>query len=98
VKGRQQLWLRALDALQTQPMPGTDDARYPFWSPDSHYVGFFAQGELKKIAASGGPAQSLCKLRSGVADRGIAITLLCFLPVWVGELSAYPLPADSLSK
>jgi serine/threonine protein kinase len=60
VKGKRQLWLRPLDALQAQPMPGTDDATYPFWSPDSGYIGFFAQGKLKKIAASGGPAQSLC--------------------------------------
>ena len=49
-----------MDALQSQPMPGTDDATYPFWSPDSRYIGFFAQGKLKKIAASGGPTQSLC--------------------------------------
>jgi Tol biopolymer transport system component len=59
VNGKRQLWLRPLDALQAQPMPGTEDAKYPFWSPDSRYVGFFAQGKLKKIAASGGPAQTL---------------------------------------
>jgi eukaryotic-like serine/threonine-protein kinase len=62
VNGRQQLWLRALDALQAQPMPGTDDAIYPFWSPDSRYIGFFdqRQAKLKKIAVSSGLAQSLC--------------------------------------
>jgi serine/threonine-protein kinase len=60
VNGKQQLWLRPLDALQTQPMPTTEGALFPFWSPDSHYIGFFAQGKLKKIAASGGPSQSLC--------------------------------------
>jgi Tol biopolymer transport system component len=60
VNGKQQLWLRPLDALQAQPMPTTEDALFPFWSPDSRYIGFFAQGKLKKIAASGGPSQSLC--------------------------------------
>jgi hypothetical protein len=65
VKGKRQLWLRALDSLQTQPMPGTDDAKFPFWSPDSRYIGFFAQGKLKKIAANGGPAQSLCDAADG---------------------------------
>jgi hypothetical protein len=45
MNGKQQLWQRALDALQAQPMPGTDDATYPFWSPDSHYIGFFARRE-----------------------------------------------------
>ena len=60
VNGKLQLWLRPLDVLQAQPMPTTEDATYPFWSPDSRYIGFFAQGRLKKIAAGGGPAQSIC--------------------------------------
>ena len=53
VNGKFQLWVRALEALQARVMPGTDDARYPFWSPDSRYIGFFAGGKLKKVAASG---------------------------------------------
>ena len=65
VKGKRQLWLRAMDALQAQPMPSTEDATYPFWSPDSRYIGFFAEGKLKKVAASGGPAQSLCDASNG---------------------------------
>jgi Tol biopolymer transport system component len=60
VGGKQQLWLRAMDALQAQPMPFTEDAAFPFWSPDSRYIGFFAQDKLKRVPASGGPAQSLC--------------------------------------
>jgi hypothetical protein len=46
-------------------VPGTEDALFPFWSPDSRYIGFFAQGKLKKIAAGGGPAQSLCEVITG---------------------------------
>jgi eukaryotic-like serine/threonine-protein kinase len=65
VNRKLQLWLRSMDALQAQPMPFTEGATYPFWSPDSRYIGFFAQGKLKKIAASGGPAQSLCDARGG---------------------------------
>jgi len=65
VNGKRQLWLRALDALQGQLMPGTEDATNPFWSPDSRYIGFFAEGKLKKIAASGGPPQSLCPAPTG---------------------------------
>jgi Tol biopolymer transport system component len=63
--GKVQLWLRALDAPQARAIPGTDDAAWPFWSPDSRYIGFFAQGKLKKIAASGGPAQSLADVPNG---------------------------------
>src|ERR1017187_3963458 len=60
VQGKNLLWIRALDALQAQVLPGTEGAPYPFWSPDSRYVAFFADGKLKKVAAGGGPAQPLC--------------------------------------
>ena len=53
------LWVRALDSVQPRALPGTENATYPFWSPDSRYIGFFAQGKLKKIALTGGPAQTL---------------------------------------
>jgi Tol biopolymer transport system component/predicted Ser/Thr protein kinase len=69
VKGKRQLWVRAMDALQAQPMPGTDDAAYPFWSPDSRYIAFFAQARLKTIAAGGGPAQVVCDV-SGAGAGG----------------------------
>ena len=58
--GKRQLWIRPMDALQWQPMPSTDDARYPFWSPDSRNIAFFAEGKIRKIAASGGPSQPVC--------------------------------------
>jgi Tol biopolymer transport system component len=54
------LWVRALDSLQPQLLPGTEGAADPFWSPDSRYIGFFAQSKLKKSAVTGGPAQTLC--------------------------------------
>ncbi len=58
--GKLQLWVRPLDALSAQTLAGTDGAAYPFWSPDSRFIGFFADSKLKKIDASGGPAQTLC--------------------------------------
>ena len=63
--GKRQLWLRRLGALETQPMSTTEDARYPFWSPDSRFIGFFAQGKLRKIEASGGPSQPICDAVDG---------------------------------
>ena len=41
------LWLRPLDRTAWTPVPGTEDARYPFWSPDSRHIGFSADGKLK---------------------------------------------------
>jgi len=63
--GTLRLWLRPLDALDPQPLAGTEEAHYPFWSPDSRYIGFFAQGKLKKIAVTGGPTQNLCDAPEG---------------------------------
>jgi Tol biopolymer transport system component len=58
--GRDLIWIRALDALESRPLEGTDGAAFPFWSPDSHALAFFAQGKLKKIDAAGGSPQVLC--------------------------------------
>jgi Tol biopolymer transport system component len=54
-----QLWVRPMDSTSAQPLAGTDDASLPFWSPDSRRLGFFAQGKLRIIDASGGAVQSL---------------------------------------
>jgi eukaryotic-like serine/threonine-protein kinase len=62
---QRRLWVRPLDALDAQALSGTDDATFPFWSPDSAFVAFFAQGKLKKIALTGGPPQTLCDAPQG---------------------------------
>jgi Tol biopolymer transport system component/predicted Ser/Thr protein kinase len=54
------LWVRRLDSLSSQRLAGTEDGLYPFWSPDSRWIGFFAGGKLKKIQALGGPVEVLC--------------------------------------
>jgi Tol biopolymer transport system component len=58
--GNTQIWIRPLDSLSAQPLAGTAGASSPFWSPDSRYLGFFADGNLKKIDVAGGPAVTLC--------------------------------------
>jgi eukaryotic-like serine/threonine-protein kinase len=57
--GKTPLWVRPLDALTAQPLAGTDGASFPFWSPDSRFIAFFADHKLKKMDASGGPAITL---------------------------------------
>ena len=52
--GARQLYLRSLDSFEAKPMPGTEGATAPFFSPDSQWVGFFAEGTLKKVSAGGG--------------------------------------------
>jgi eukaryotic-like serine/threonine-protein kinase len=63
--GKSLLWVRTLDSSAPRSLPGTEDAMYPFWSPDSRFIGFFAGGKLKKIEASGGPALTLCDAPDG---------------------------------
>jgi Tol biopolymer transport system component len=48
------LWVRPLDSLTARELPGTEGARFPFWSPDSRSLAFFADGKLKRIDLAGG--------------------------------------------
>jgi serine/threonine protein kinase len=54
--GKSMLWVRSLDSPTARPLPGTEGAADPFWSPDSEVLAFFADGKLKTIGISGGPA------------------------------------------
>src|SRR5262245_49568764 len=71
--GKVQLWIRPIDSLTAQPLAGTDGAAYPFWSPDSRFIGYSTQGRLMKVAANGGPPQTLCAFAtSAILGRGAA--------------------------
>jgi eukaryotic-like serine/threonine-protein kinase len=63
VDGKRELWVRALDTDQAQPLAGTDGAVAPFWSADSRWLGYFANGKLFKVDAAGGRPQFLCDVR-----------------------------------
>lgn len=65
-----QLFVHALDSVASRPLSGTEGATYPFWSPDSAWIGFFAGGELRRIARDGGPAQRLCDAPDGRGGTG----------------------------
>jgi Tol biopolymer transport system component len=68
-QGKAMLYVQALSSATAQPLAGTEDAFHPFWSPDSRWIGFFAGNQVKKIEASGGPAQTLCEAPS-TNERG----------------------------
>ena len=61
--GRDFLWERSLAEPSAVTLPGTEGAAAPFWSPDSRFIAFFADGKLKKIDSSGGPPVTLCDAR-----------------------------------
>ena len=58
--GSAQLYVRRLDQLQAVSLPGTVGASQPFFSPDGQWIGFFAEGKLKKVAVTGGAAVTIC--------------------------------------
>jgi len=81
--GRQQLASRLLDQSQALPLPGTEDAFDPFFSPDGQSVGFFANGQLKRVPAQGGAPLVLCgaplPIGADWADDGSIVAALNYL-------------------
>ena len=65
--GVARLFRRRMDELEPQPIPGTEGAIEPFFSPDGQWVGFEADGQIKKIALSGGDPIVISEWRSGLA-------------------------------
>ncbi len=61
-KGKASLWVRPLDGATARPLPGTEDAGMPFWSPDSKSIAFFAQGKLQRVYLAGGTPQMICDI------------------------------------
>ena len=64
--GKPLLWLRPLAEPAAHPLAGTEGATLPFWSPDSRWIGFFSEKQLRKIPAVGGGAQVLVESISDV--------------------------------
>jgi len=54
------VWLRPLNAANMTPLKQTEGAGHLFWSPDSRYIAYFADGKLKKVAIEGGTPQTIC--------------------------------------
>jgi len=87
-----QLWLRALDSLIPEPLAGTNGAEYPFWSPDSASIGFFANGMLKRIDLAGGPARVLASAPFGRGGTWSRSGIILFAPNTQGGV--YRVPAN----
>jgi len=64
--GKTNLWVRPMNAAEARALPDTNDAIFPFWSPDGRSIGFFADGKLKKVEVSSGRSpQVLCDAPNG---------------------------------
>ena len=71
------LWVRDVATGTVHQVEEVEQPRYPFWSPDGKYIGFFSAGKLKKVALAGGPVQLLCDAPEGRggswSPRGVII-------------------------
>ena len=85
--GRTGIWLRTLDGSVVRPLAGTEGAVYPFWSPDSRYLAFFADGKLRKVnVESGGPADTVADAPLGRGGTWNREDVIVFAPDTGGTL------------
>jgi serine/threonine-protein kinase len=103
--GARKIYVRRLDELRAAPISGTDGALNPFFSPDGKWIGYFADGKLKKVPTTGGGAVTICPAvnnRGGAwnddgmiifsPDRGNA-------PLWqVSSSGGNPVPLTTLAE
>ncbi|HSN57326.1 MAG TPA: hypothetical protein VLT32_21840, partial [Candidatus Sulfomarinibacteraceae bacterium] len=80
--GAVRLYLRVLDQPEARVLSGTETAQYPFWSPDSRWIGFFAQQDesMKKVDAAGGPPITLCAAPNGKGGSWGKDDVIVFTP------------------
>jgi serine/threonine protein kinase len=86
------LYVRRIDAPQPQAFSDTQNAAYPFWSPDSRWIGFFnrADGTMKKIDTRGGPPITLCRAPNGKGGTWNEDGVIVFAPDASGPLLRVP--------
>ena len=89
-EGKSQLWVRPLDSVAAQALAGTDGARYPFWSPDSASVGFFADSKLKRVDILGGAPLALANAVAGAGGAWNRDGTILFAPTGANPLSKVP--------
>jgi len=61
--GQQAIYLRPIDEFEAKPVPGTENGVAPFFSPDGDWLGFIADGKLKKVPLRGGPPLAICDVQ-----------------------------------
>jgi len=84
--GSQRIYLRSMDNLEAKPIPGTEGAVNPFFSPDGQWVGFFAGGKLRKTLVSGGAAVSLADAGSPRGANWGSHGRIAFAPTHVNSV------------
>jgi serine/threonine protein kinase len=74
------IWIYEPGTQDATSLPNTEGASFPFWSPDGQSLGFFADGKLKKLSLTGGPAQTLCDAPTGRGGTWSKDGVILFTP------------------
>ncbi len=88
--GKMVLWLRSVGELSSKPIPGTEGATFPFWSPDSRFLAFFAGGKLQKVDVNGAPPLLLCDVPNGRSGSWSRDGVILFSPDSTTGISRVP--------
>ena len=88
--GRTSIAMRSLDSLEMRRLPGTEDARGMFWSPDGREIAFFSEGKLRRIGADGGPVQTICESGGGFSGAWSRRGTILFTKEFGGPIVAVP--------
>jgi serine/threonine protein kinase len=96
--GQSQLWVRSLDSDKAQPLPGTSNVQFPFWSPDSRWVAFFADRMLKKIDTRSGQLVPLAESPDANGGSWSAKGVIVFAPGIFAPLLKVSSEGGSTSK
>ena len=84
------LWVRLLSAAAAHPLKGTENAMFPFWSPDSKSLGFFGDGKLKRIDVASGTAETLADATMPRGGSWGASNMIVFSPSPGSDLKVVP--------
>ncbi len=95
--GTNQLWLRELNSIAAQPLAGTENGVYPFWSPDNKSIGFFAGGKLKRVDIAGGTATVLADATAPRGGTWSCNGVIVFMAVPNGTFMQVPASGGSVS-
>ncbi|MGB9435528.1 MAG: protein kinase, partial [Candidatus Acidiferrum sp.] len=85
-EGRTALWLRGLSSTNSLELTGTEEATYPFWSPDGQQIGFFAQGRMKAVELTNSSVRNVCEAIQGFGGTWNQDGIIVFAPGITGPM------------
>ncbi len=85
--GHQAIYLRPVDQFEAKPVPGTENGFAPFFSPDGDWLGFIADGKLKKVPLRGGPPLAISDVQIAAKASWAKNGFIVFRPIFGAGLS-----------